>query len=155
MTDNITLPRAVGEQVRLFMACYDKFLNTDDVLALAALDAALAEPEQIHTCGPDCQKPLCANRRREIAAAVEAEREAICKIVYGLCVSDNNAQEIVNAIRARGAQMSDAINPDCYKQGDKDCIDAINPNHYKQGDKEGIDALRAALWNGIRARGSK
>jgi len=25
----------------------------------------------------------------------EAEREAICKIVYGLCVSDNNAQEIV------------------------------------------------------------
>jgi hypothetical protein len=42
------------------------------------------------------------NRRREIAAAVEAEREAICPIVYGLCVSDNNAQEIVNAIRARG-----------------------------------------------------
>jgi hypothetical protein len=104
MTDNITLPRAVGEQVRLFMACYDKFLNTDDVLALAALDAALAEPEQIHTCGPDCQKPLCANRRREIAAAVEAEREAICPIVYGLCVSDNNAQEIVNAIRARGSK---------------------------------------------------
>jgi hypothetical protein len=51
--------------------------------------------------------------------------------------------------------MSDAINPDCYTQGDKDCIDAINPNHYKQGDKEGIDALRAALWNGISARGSK
>jgi hypothetical protein len=90
-----------------------------------------------------------------IARAVEAEREAICPIVYGLCISDNNAQEIVNAIRARGAQMSDAINPDCYKQGDKDCIDAINPNHYKQGDKEGIDALRAALWNGISARGSK
>jgi hypothetical protein len=90
-----------------------------------------------------------------IARAVEAEREAICPIVYGLCISDNNAQEIVNAIRARGAQMSDAINPDCYTQGDKDCIDAINPNHYKQGDKEGIDALRAALWNGISARGSK
>jgi hypothetical protein len=40
--------------------------------------AALAEPEHIHTCGPDCQKPLCVNRRREIAEAVEAEREA-CK----------------------------------------------------------------------------
>jgi hypothetical protein len=33
-----------------------------------------------------------------------AEREAICPIVYGLCVSDNNAQEIVNAIRARGSK---------------------------------------------------
>jgi hypothetical protein len=66
--------------------------------------AALTEPEHIHTCPPDCQKPLCVNRRREIAAAVEAEREAICPIVYGLCISDNNAQEIVNAIRARGSK---------------------------------------------------
>ncbi len=38
------------------------------------------------------------------AAEREAEREAICPIVYGLCVSDNNAQEIVNAIRARGSE---------------------------------------------------
>jgi hypothetical protein len=65
---------------------------------------ALAEPEHIHTCGPDCQKPPCVNRRREIAAAVEAEREAICPIVYGLCVLGINAQEIVNAIRARGSK---------------------------------------------------
>lgn len=36
-----------------------------------------------------------------IAQAVEAEREAICQIIHGLCVSDNNAQEIVNAISAR------------------------------------------------------
>jgi hypothetical protein len=34
----------------------------------------------------------------------EREREACAKIVYGLCVSDNNAQEIVNAIRARGSK---------------------------------------------------
>jgi hypothetical protein len=38
------------------------------------------------------------------ALVAEAEREAICQIVYGLCVSDNNAQEIVNAIRARGRE---------------------------------------------------
>ena len=38
---------------------------------------------------------------RFAALVAEAEREAICPIVYGLCVSDNNAQEIVNAIRAR------------------------------------------------------
>lgn len=34
--------------------------------------------------------------------AVKAEREACCKIVYGLCESDNVAQRTVNAIRARG-----------------------------------------------------
>ena len=67
----------------------------------ALVAAAEREAQSIHTCPPDCQKPPCVNRRREIAAAVEAEREAICPIVFGLCVSDNNAQEIVNAIRAR------------------------------------------------------
>ena len=69
----------------------------------ALVAAAEREAQSIHTCPPDCQKPPCVNRRREIAAAVEAEREAICPIVFGLCVSDNNAQEIVNAIRARGS----------------------------------------------------
>jgi hypothetical protein len=39
---------------------------------------------------------------RFAALVAAAEREAICPIVYGLCISDNNAQEIVNAIRARG-----------------------------------------------------
>jgi hypothetical protein len=60
-------------------------VHEDAGRAIAALDAALAEPDAI-------------------ARAVEAEREAICPIVYGLCVSDNNAQEIVNAIRARGSK---------------------------------------------------
>ena len=62
----------------------DEAVHEDAGRAIAALDAALAEPDAI-------------------ARAVEAEREAICPIVYGLCVSDNNAQEIVNAIRARGS----------------------------------------------------
>ena len=30
------------------------------------------------------------------------EREAVCRIVTGLCISDNNAEEINRAIRARG-----------------------------------------------------
>ena len=39
------------------------------------------------------------------AALVRAdERKAIEPIVYGLCISDNNAQEIVNAIRKRGQE---------------------------------------------------
>jgi hypothetical protein len=41
---------------------------------------------------------------RFTALVAAAEREACAKIVYGLCVSDNNAQEIVNAIRARGSK---------------------------------------------------
>jgi hypothetical protein len=39
---------------------------------------------------------------KRINDAVEAEREACCAIVYGLCESDNVAQRIVDAIRARG-----------------------------------------------------
>jgi hypothetical protein len=34
--------------------------------------------------------------------ALEVEREAVCRIVTGLCISDNNAEEINRAIRARG-----------------------------------------------------
>ena len=36
------------------------------------------------------------------ALVAAAEREACCKIVYGLCESDNSAQRTVDAIRARG-----------------------------------------------------
>ena len=38
------------------------------------------------------------------ALVAAAERKAIEPIVYGLCISDNNAQEIVNAIRKRNAK---------------------------------------------------
>jgi hypothetical protein len=75
--------------------------------AIERFAALVAEAERermtvnsIHTCHPECDKPGCVAVRK----AVEAEREAICPIVYGLCISDNNAQEIVNAIRARGSK---------------------------------------------------
>jgi hypothetical protein len=43
------------------------------------------------------------NEFKKFAALVAAhEREACCSIVYGLCESDNVAQRIVDAIRARG-----------------------------------------------------
>jgi hypothetical protein len=38
---------------------------------------------------------------RIVRAAEQAEREAACRIVTGLCISDNNAREICEAIRAR------------------------------------------------------
>jgi hypothetical protein len=39
---------------------------------------------------------------RFAALVAAAEREAVCRIVTGLCISDNNAEEINRAIRARG-----------------------------------------------------
>jgi hypothetical protein len=40
--------------------------------------------------------------RRFAGLIAAAEREAVCRIVTGLCISDNNAEEINRAIRARG-----------------------------------------------------
>jgi len=67
---------------------------------VAEAERELMTVNSIHTCHPECDRPGCVAVRK----AVEAEREAICPIVYGLCISDNNAQEIVNAIRARGSK---------------------------------------------------
>ena len=125
MTDHITLPRAAAKRlwILISMMCRDRFLDADEVLAFTALAAAIAEPEQkpepvafakngnLFWCGDasqmrgvDIDLYLAPPQPDAIARAVEAEREAICPIVYGLCISDNNAQEIVNAIRARGSK---------------------------------------------------
>jgi hypothetical protein len=68
------------------------------------LEAALTEPEHIHTCGPDCQKPLCVNRRREIAAAVEAEKAACAEICDAEATIEGIAQRCAAKIRARGSK---------------------------------------------------
>ncbi len=100
MTDNITLPRDVGERMRKLLQELDPNWWSDAQNAiLDVLDAALAEPGHIHTCPPDCQKPLCVNRRREIAAAVEAEREACARV----CDPYTHGQWFAKAIRARGS----------------------------------------------------
>jgi hypothetical protein len=46
VSDNITLPRAVVEQVREALLSFDNWWDDEADTALAALDAALAEPEQ-------------------------------------------------------------------------------------------------------------
>jgi hypothetical protein len=45
MTDNITLRRAVALQIRDVLLVWSRFALPADKAALAALDAALAEPE--------------------------------------------------------------------------------------------------------------
>jgi hypothetical protein len=109
VTDNITLPREVVEKIREAWssevyppAASIEWYDIMDALR-AALVAAHREAQSIHTCPPDCQKPLCVNRRREIEAAVEAEREAICKLADNL-LRTSDAVALIDAIRARGSK---------------------------------------------------
>jgi hypothetical protein len=138
MSATITIPRGFAEQVRSALYLAKEYTlhqalhfvlvaarKEPDAIAIAqAVEAALAEPEHIHTCGPDCQKPPCVNRRREIAAAVEAEREACLKAAEqakmhqmvwypkGYTIDANKVNEMytaqhvrcVEAIRARGSK---------------------------------------------------
>jgi hypothetical protein len=97
MSDNITLPRAVGEKLQdLLDACENPdWWDGADYAALAALDAALAEPEP----EPDA-----------IARAVEAEREAILKHCEAMRRAHTGYQmppglmQLIDAIRARGSK---------------------------------------------------
>jgi hypothetical protein len=108
MTDNITLRRAAEyARVALDRLLYcEKSCNCFGRDAITALAAALAQPEHIHSCGPDCQKPLCVNRLREIAEAVEAEREACAEIADSVDNYANpmTARDCAEAIRARGSK---------------------------------------------------
>ncbi len=72
----------------------------------AALVIAHREAQSIHSCGPDCQKPSCVNRRREIAAAVEAEREACAKVCEDIEMRNTRQgpADCAVAIRARGSK---------------------------------------------------
>jgi hypothetical protein len=83
MTDNITLPR-------------------EDIIRMAR--EAEDYVDTVYEKGEYHPGWLEVFNVRFAALVAEAEREACAKIVYGLCVSDNNAQEIVNAIRARGSK---------------------------------------------------
>jgi hypothetical protein len=91
MTDNITLRRALVEEVRelIRIAVYSPYGSEfrdpykHQQAALAALDAALAEPNAI-------------------ARAVEAEREACAKLCDGWTHADGD--RCADAIRARGSK---------------------------------------------------
>ena len=68
-------------------------MNRDDIIRMAR-EAGIDEPES------DWMYWAAMER---FAALVRAdEREAVARIVTGLCISDNNAEEINRAIRARG-----------------------------------------------------
>jgi hypothetical protein len=62
-----------------------------DYMSLPVGKHKLYTQQYVYTTPPAAQQDL-----------VLAEREAVCRIVTGLCISDNNAEEINRAIRARG-----------------------------------------------------
>jgi len=111
MESRRAVPRDQGEQVNYTPEEIAELLKERQnqphyiaALVRRAINAALAEPKHIHTCPPDCQKPLCVNRRREIAAAVEAEREACAEICDAEATIEGIAQRCATKIRARGCQ---------------------------------------------------
>lgn len=66
------------------------------------------EWREIYSTGPLMNEAMA---RAAWDAAIAAERDRVCKIVYGKCISDNNAFEIVQAIKAvteKGASNHDA-----------------------------------------------
>ena len=114
--DIIRMAREAGfPDYAMGLASEDAWQKTE---RFAALVIAHREAQSIHSCGPDCQKPLCVNRRREIAAAVEAEREAVLALIeaYKVPVGNSAAGEMAcewtmdalrdlrDAIRARGSK---------------------------------------------------
>ncbi len=67
-------------------------MNRDDIIRMAR-EAGFDERNASYN----------ENRLERFAALVAAvEREECCRIVTGLCISDNNSTEINKAIRARG-----------------------------------------------------
>ena len=134
MSDNITLPRAVVEQVREALLSFDNWWDDEADTALAALNAALAEPEQkpepvawmyvnsegeceqieyeTPPAGDDSITPLYAAPPEPdaIARAVEAEREACrqaCKALADAAQEEayyRAHMECEAAIRARGSK---------------------------------------------------
>ena len=68
---------------------------TDDEIIRMAQEAVRSADSRLLGCGMDDLE--------RFAALVAAERDArACRIVTGLCISDNNAREICEAIRAKG-----------------------------------------------------
>jgi predicted phosphohydrolase len=82
---------------------YAKFTAKMAAVAETQYQAKLAEDTALQD-QQRWQREEIARLRLENERLREAERDVICDIVYGLCISDNNAQEIVNAIRARGSK---------------------------------------------------
>ena len=87
---NITLPRDMALHIRDVLLVWSRFSLPADKAALAALEAALAEPQ------PDAIALVAAAEREACAQVAEAWDVDHSETNYGLCIG--------NAIRARGTK---------------------------------------------------
>ncbi len=78
--------------------------NQLDLISFARMIATYLSYDSIHSCGPDCDRPACANVRR----VVEAEREECAKVceettaAWTQHIYNEGCMDCAKAIRARG-----------------------------------------------------
>ncbi len=74
-------------------------MKRDDIIRMARKAGFLTHENSLYT---NHRYGDCLQEVEHFAALVRAaERKACCQIVTGLCISDNNAEEINKAILAR------------------------------------------------------
>ncbi len=138
MTDNITLPRAVGE--RFLWAAMDLRIPNDD--ALAVLRAALAKPETVAA-----DAIIDAGKKKH----EDKTREEI--IITGDAVSDRLTMSRVDFIRLREADR--ALSAEAEREACAKIADSQIKNLAVLAVKPGKSAAAWDIANAIRARGSK
>ena len=77
----------------------DDFTRYCFAVLVAAGERERMTVNSIHTCHPECDRPGCVAVRK----AVEAEREAICKLADNM-LRTSDAVALIDAIRARGSK---------------------------------------------------
>ena len=81
-----------------------EMLDVERFFHLAYAAGAAAERDKYEAKFKQLEALMQAREQQPNKPCCLAERKAIEPIVYGLCISDNNAQEIVDAIRKRGQE---------------------------------------------------
>jgi hypothetical protein len=85
---------------------WHKHWNDDESNRLEVFAVLVAAADREHMISDGWRQCAQGQRTSQHCAVAEQarreEREAVCHIVTGLCISDNNAEEINRAIRARG-----------------------------------------------------
>jgi hypothetical protein len=92
------MPR--DEMIKMAIEAGWQYADGDDGYDPLWRFAALVAAAEREACAKLCVVQA-QSFSKSLEEAVAAERDAACRIVTGLCISDNNAREICEAIRER------------------------------------------------------
>jgi hypothetical protein len=116
--DIIEAASKAGFETKRDMIWVDGWEITPTLTRFAALVAAAERSRMISEGWRQCAQ---GQRATQFCGMVEQERTRACRIVTGLCISDNNAREINEAIRMQATDRlaRHGINPcpDCHGVG--------------------------------------